>query len=63
MKKKPPGPVATARTLENVEKVREAVKRSPTHSAWRHAVKLGMSRSKLLGATTNVDSPKWSSFK
>ena len=45
MKKEPPGPVATARTLENVERVREAIVRSPTHSAWRHAVELGMSES------------------
>ena len=43
MKKKPPGPVATARTPENVEGVREAVLRSPTRSARRHAVELGMS--------------------
>ena len=45
MKKKPSGPVATAQTLENVEKVREAVERSPTHSARQHAVELGMSES------------------
>jgi len=45
MKKKPPGHVATARTPKNVERVREAVVRSPTRSAWRHAVKLGMSDS------------------
>ena len=45
MKRKPPGPVATARTQENVERVREAIVRSPTHSAWRHAVELGMSES------------------
>ena len=45
MKKKPPGPVATARTPENVERVREAVVRSQTRSAWRHAVELGMSES------------------
>ena len=43
MKKKPPGPVATARTPENVERVREAIVRSPTRSARRHAVELGMS--------------------
>jgi len=40
MKKKPPGPVASARTQENVERVREAVARSPTRSAWRYAVEL-----------------------
>ena len=45
MKKKPPGPVATARTPENVERVREAIVRSPTRSARRHAVELGMSES------------------
>jgi len=43
MKKKPPGPVATARIPENVERVREAVVRSSTRSAWRHSVELGMS--------------------
>jgi len=43
MKKKPPGPVATARTPEKVERVREAVVRSPTRSARRRAVELGMS--------------------
>ena len=45
MKKKPPGPVATARTPENVERVREAIVRSPTRSARPHAVELGMSKS------------------
>ena len=45
MKRKPPGPVATARTPENVERVREAIVRSPTRSARRHAVELGMSES------------------
>ena len=45
MKKKPLGPVATSRTPENVERVRKAVARSPTRSARRHAVKLGMSES------------------
>jgi len=43
--KKPPGPVQTARTPENVERVRAAVVRSPTRSARRHAVELGMSES------------------
>ena len=43
MKKEPPGPVATARTPESVERVREAIVGSPTRSAWRHAVELGMS--------------------
>ena len=45
MKKKPTGPVATARTPENVERVREAIVRSLTRSARRHAVELGMSES------------------
>ena len=45
MKKKPPGLVATARTPENVERVREAIVRSPTPSARRHAVELGMGES------------------
>ena len=45
MNKKPPGPVATARTPENVERVREAVVRSPTHSAQQHVVEFGMSES------------------
>ena len=45
MKKKPPGPVATARTPENVERVREAIVRGPTRSAGRHAVELGMGES------------------
>jgi len=44
MKKKSPGPVATARTPENVERVKEAVVRG---SAWRHAVELGMSENTL----------------
>ena len=44
MKEKPPGPAATARTPENVERVREATRRSPTRSARRHAVELGMSK-------------------
>ena len=47
MKKKPTGPVATARTPENMERVREAVVRSPTCSARRHAVELGMNESTL----------------
>ena len=45
MKKKPPGPVATAQTLENVERVREAIMRSTSRSARRHAVEFGMSES------------------
>ena len=45
MKKKPPGPVATPWTPENVERVKEAIVRSPARSAQRHAVELGMSES------------------
>ena len=45
MKKKPPGPVRTARTPENVERVREDAVKSPTRSAQRHAVELGISKS------------------
>lgn len=37
MKKKSPGPVATAKTLKNVKRVGEAVIRSQTFSARRHA--------------------------
>ena len=40
-----PSPVATARTPEKVEGVREAIVRSPTRSARRHAVELGMGES------------------
>ena len=45
MKKKPPGPVATARTPGNVERGREAIVRSPIRSARRYAVELGTSES------------------
>ena len=45
MKNKTPGPVANVRTPENVERFREAVVRSPTRSARRHAVELGMRES------------------
>ena len=45
MKKEPPGPVATARTPENLERVREAIVRGQTRSARRHAVELGMGES------------------
>lgn len=40
MKKKPPGPVATAGTLKNVKRVGEVVIRRPTCSARRHAAEL-----------------------
>jgi len=45
MKKKPPGPVATVRTPQNVERLREAIVRSTTRFARRYAVELGMSES------------------
>ena len=45
MKKEPPDPVATARTPQNAERVREAIVKSPTRSAGRHAVQLGMGES------------------
>ena len=44
VKKKPPGPTKTARTPENVERVRAAVIRSPGCSARKHARELRMSR-------------------
>jgi len=43
MKKKPPGPQPTARTPENVERVREAILQSPGRSARRHSAELQMS--------------------
>lgn len=43
MKKKPPGRQRTVRTGENVERVREAILRSPRRSARRHAVALQIS--------------------
>ena len=45
MKKKPPGPVATAQTPDNLGNVREAVMRIPTCSARRHVVELGTGES------------------
>ena len=49
MKKKPPGPVSTARTPENVERgrEREVIVRSLTPSTRRHVVELGMSENRV----------------
>ena len=47
LKAKPPGPVRTARTLENVDRVREAITRSPRRSARRHSTELGISQSTM----------------
>jgi transposase len=44
VKKKPPGPTKTARTPDNIERVREALTRSPRRSARRHARELNLSR-------------------
>ena len=40
-----PGPARTARTLGNVDRVREAIIRSPRRSARRHSAELGLSQS------------------
>ncbi|XP_054260262.1 uncharacterized protein LOC128996153 [Macrosteles quadrilineatus] len=45
MKTKPPGPSRTARTPQNVDRVRDAIQRSPGRSARRHATELGLSKS------------------
>lgn len=45
MKRKPPGPSRSARTPQNVDRVREAIQRSPARSARRHASELGISKS------------------
>jgi len=66
MKKKPPGPVATAQTPETVERVREAIVRSPTRSARWRAVEFGMSKSMVCKSYTKIwDSilTKWWSFR
>ena len=47
LKAKPPGPVRTARTSENVDRVREAITRSPWRSARRHFTELGISQSTM----------------
>lgn len=44
VKKKPPGPTKTARTPENIERVRAALIRSPGRSARKHARELRLSR-------------------
>ena len=45
LKTKPPSPARTARTAENVDRVREARIRSPRHSARRHSAELRLSQS------------------
>lgn len=47
MKKKPPGPTKTARTLENIKRVRVALLRSPGRSAHQHASEMRISRESL----------------
>ena len=44
VKKKPPGPNKTVRTPENIERVRQALIRSPGRSARRHAREIRLSR-------------------
>ncbi|VEN37679.1 unnamed protein product [Callosobruchus maculatus] len=44
VKKNPPCPTKTARTAENVERMRQALTRSPQRSARRHARELNLSR-------------------
>ena len=45
LKTKPPGPVRTARTPGKVDRVREAITRSPWRSARRRSAELGISQS------------------
>lgn len=40
---KPPGPVKSVRTTPNIEKVREAITKSPRRSVRKHAASLGLS--------------------
>ena len=47
LKTKTPGPTRTARTPRNVDRVREAIIRSPRPSARRHSAELGISQSIL----------------
>ena len=47
LKAKPPGPVRTTRTSENVNRVREAITRNPRRSARRHSTELGISQSTM----------------
>ena len=44
MKKKLPGPEKKVRTYENIERVRQALVRSPAQSARRHAAELNINR-------------------
>ena len=45
LKTKPPGPARTARTPRNMDRVREAIIRSPRRSARRHSAELKISQS------------------
>ena len=45
--KKKGGSVKAVRTLENIVVVREAIERSPNHSACRHSVSLGLSEASV----------------
>ena len=45
LKTKPPSPARTARTPRNVDRVREAIIRSPRRSARRHSAELVISQS------------------
>ena len=47
LKTKPSGPARTARTPRNVDRVREAIFRSPRCSAGRHSAELGISQSTM----------------
>ncbi|PSN37642.1 hypothetical protein C0J52_25939 [Blattella germanica] len=43
LKKKPPGDVRTIRTPRNIQAVRQSVQTSPTRSAAKHAIAIGIS--------------------
>ncbi|PSN37686.1 hypothetical protein C0J52_22004 [Blattella germanica] len=43
LKKKPPGDVRTIRTPRNIQAVKQAVQNSPTRSAAKHAIAIGIS--------------------
>ena len=47
LKTKSPGPARTARTPRNVDRVREAITRSPRRSARRHSTEMGISQSTM----------------
>ena len=51
LKTKPPSPARTARTPRNVDRVREAIIRSPKRSARRHTAELGISQSTAANLT------------